>query len=536
MKQLQSTSAWILSLFLGSIAWQANAQNEIDILRYSYQESLGTARSMSMGGAFGALGADLACLSGNPAGIGMYRRGDAGISTGLASQKTKVNIAGQFGNANQLSGSTTNLGIALSYPSVNPDWPVTTLAVTNTRRANYNERVRIDDAPLDGTLLDVFLGEAMGANPDELYNLSPFTSSLAWETYLLNPHPNNNPTDYISEIPSGGAYATKIIERSGHLNETNIGLGSGFQERLYIGASIGIVSVEFDEKAIHNERPRIDSLELAEWESGFQERLYIGASIGIVSVEFDEKAIHNERPRIDSLELAEWEYQELLTVEGSGVNFKVGINLALTNWLRAGVAYHTRSRIGFTDEYSTKIRSDFKDGESFDSSSPFNRLEYVVLTPSRLIASGAFILGKMGIITADYERVDYGSGMLKPQALSGPDPYNFETENEAASQLYNLSHAARVGCEFRIQRNWRLRAGAGMETSPFSPAAEIDTDASRYTGSMGFGYRTNAWYASATYRRSWHDRDIYLYSPDLIEAGRLRKTHGMVVASLGFRM
>ena len=495
MKQRQSTSAWILSLFLGSIAWQANAQNEIDILRYSYQESLGTARSMSMGGAFGALGADLACLSGNPAGIGMYRRGDAGISTGLASQKTKVNIAGQFGNANQLSGSTTNLGIALSYPSVNPDWPVTTLAVTNTRRANYNERVRIDDAPLDGTLLDVFLGEAMGANPDELYNLSPFTSSLAWETYLLNPHPNNNPTDYISEIPSGGAYATKIVERSGHLNETNIGLGSGFQERLYIGASIGIVSVEFD-----------------------------------------EKAIHNERPRIDSLELAEWEYQELLTVEGSGVNFKVGINLALTNWLRAGVAYHTRSRIGFTDEYSTKIRSDFKDGESFDSSSPFNRLEYVVLTPSRLIASGAFILGKMGIITADYERVDYGSGMLKPQALSGPDPYNFETENEAASQLYNLSHAARVGCEFRIQRNWRLRAGAGMETSPFSPAAEIDTDASRYTGSMGFGYRTNAWYASATYRRSWHDRDIYLYSPDLIEAGRLRKTHGMVVASLGFRM
>ena len=495
MKQLQSTSAWILSLFLGSIAWQANAQNEIDILRYSYQESLGTARSMSMGGAFGALGADLACLSGNPAGIGMYRRGDAGISTGLASQKTKVNIASQFGNANQLSGSTTNLGIALSYPSVNPDWPVTTLAVTNTRRANYNERVRIDDAPLDGTLLDVFLGEAMGANPDELYNLSPFTSSLAWETYLLNPHPNNNPTDYISEIPSGGAYATKIVERSGHLNETNIGLGSGFQERLYIGASIGIVSVEFD-----------------------------------------EKAIHNERPRIDSLELAEWEYQELLTVEGSGVNFKVGINMALTNWLRAGVAYHTRSRIGFTDEYSTKIRSDFKDGESFDSSSPFNRLEYVVLTPSRLIASGAFILGKMGIITADYERVDYGSGMLKPQALSGPDPYNFETENEAASQLYNLSHAARVGCEFRIQRNWRLRAGAGMETSPFSPAAEIDTDASRYTGSMGFGYRTNAWYASATYRRSWHDRDIYLYSPDLIEAGRLRKTHGMVVASLGFRM
>ena len=98
-------------------------QNEIDILRYSYQEALGSTRTMAMGGAFGALGADLASLNSNPAGIGMYRRGDAGLTTGFASKKSKININGQIGNANQLAGSTTNLGIALSYPSVNPDWP-----------------------------------------------------------------------------------------------------------------------------------------------------------------------------------------------------------------------------------------------------------------------------------------------------------------------------------------------------------------------------------------------------------------------------
>ncbi len=495
MKRLHAFTARIALLLLGSMASQASGQNEIDILRYSYQEALGTTRTMSMGGAYGALGADLACLSGNPAGIGMYRRGDAGITTGFASRKAKVNIAGQFGNANQLAGSTTNLGIALSYPSVNPDWPVTTLAVTNTRRANYNEQIRVDDAPLDASLLDAFVGEAIGSFPDELYDNSPFTSNLAWETYLINPHPNNDPTDYISEIPSGGAYATKIIERTGRLNETNIGLGSGFQERLYIGASIGIVSVEFE-----------------------------------------ETAIHKERPRIDSLELVEWEFQEGLAVEGSGVNFKAGINLAVTQWLRAGIAYHTRSRIGFTDEYSTTIRSQFNTGESYDYRSPYNRLEYVIFTPSRLIASGAFILGKMGIVTADYERVNYSKGSLKAQSLSGPDTYDFASENAAALELYTVSHAARVGCEFRVQRNWRLRAGAGMETSPFSPAAEIAADASRYTGSMGFGYRTQAWYASATYRRSWSDRDIYLFSPDVIDAGRLRQTHGMVVASIGFRM
>ena len=58
-------------------------QNEVDIFRYSFTESLGSARTMGMGGAFGALGADLACLTGNPAGIGLYRRGDASLTNGF---------------------------------------------------------------------------------------------------------------------------------------------------------------------------------------------------------------------------------------------------------------------------------------------------------------------------------------------------------------------------------------------------------------------------------------------------------------------
>ena len=99
----------IATLLLGEGLW---SQNEQDVFRYSYQEALGSARTMGMGGAFGALGADLACLTGNPAGLGMYRRGDVGLTTGFASQKTKINLAGQFGRTSKLSGSTTNLGIA----------------------------------------------------------------------------------------------------------------------------------------------------------------------------------------------------------------------------------------------------------------------------------------------------------------------------------------------------------------------------------------------------------------------------------------
>jgi hypothetical protein len=201
-----------------------------------------------------------------------------------------------------------------------------------------------------------------------------------------------------------------------------------------------------------------------------------------------------------------------------------------------GLAYHTRTRIAFTDEYSTNMRSNLKSGDSYDYNSPLNRLEYVIYSPSRTMASLAFIMGKYGVISADYERVNYGTGSLRPTALSGPGAYDFASENETLASLYGLSHCARVGAEFRIQRAWRLRAGAGLETSPYLPAADVQTDSKRYTGSVGFGYRTEKWYASSTYRRSWFERDIYLFDPGLLDAGRMGQSHGMLVAAVGFRL
>jgi hypothetical protein len=182
------------------------------------------------------------------------------------------------------------------------------------------------------------------------------------------------------------------------------------------------------------------------------------------------------------------------------------------------------------------MRSELKSGESFDYNSPLNRLEYVIYTPSRALASLAFIMGKYGVISADYERINYGSGSLRPTALSGPDAYDFESENETLASLYGLAHSARVGAEFRIERAWRLRAGAGLETSPYQPAADIQTNSKRYTASLGFGYRADKWYTSATYRRAWFERDIYLFDPGLLDAGRMSQSHGMVVGAVGFRL
>ena len=70
-------------LALGTLAilpLTLSAQSPVDAYNLSQTELRGTARFMSMGGAFTALGGDLSTLNQNPAGIGIYRSSEVGLT------------------------------------------------------------------------------------------------------------------------------------------------------------------------------------------------------------------------------------------------------------------------------------------------------------------------------------------------------------------------------------------------------------------------------------------------------------------------
>ena len=64
------------------------AQNEIDALRYSYNQYGGTARFVAMGGAFNALGGDFSAVGINPAGIGIYKKSEFTFTPGFYTTRT----------------------------------------------------------------------------------------------------------------------------------------------------------------------------------------------------------------------------------------------------------------------------------------------------------------------------------------------------------------------------------------------------------------------------------------------------------------
>ena len=95
------------------VAWSSsvNAQTPGDLLKLSqYDYSLSTARSAAMGGAFVSLGADLASISINPAGLGMYRGSEVGISLSVLSTDISSDYLKRTGNASKTKFAPNNIG------------------------------------------------------------------------------------------------------------------------------------------------------------------------------------------------------------------------------------------------------------------------------------------------------------------------------------------------------------------------------------------------------------------------------------------
>ena len=112
-----------------AISSTLNAQNEVDALRYSTQNNLGTARFSAMGSAFGSLGGEFSALSLNPAGIGMYQFSEFTFTPTFNLNSTKS----YFNGTNTADFNTTleigNLGLVFTIPNSDTDWKRVNIAI-----------------------------------------------------------------------------------------------------------------------------------------------------------------------------------------------------------------------------------------------------------------------------------------------------------------------------------------------------------------------------------------------------------------------
>ena len=115
------------------------AQTEADALRYAEILPTGTARYTAMGGAFSALGGDLSTMATNPAGIGVYRKSDFGITLGWASNKVSSDYFGKKNTVSEMDLGVSNLGFVVTNTEANNSaWKYINWGFAYNRIADFN--------------------------------------------------------------------------------------------------------------------------------------------------------------------------------------------------------------------------------------------------------------------------------------------------------------------------------------------------------------------------------------------------------------
>ncbi|WP_162427973.1 OmpP1/FadL family transporter [Pontibacter pudoricolor] len=482
MNKLFSAS---LALLLG---WSgtALAQNEEDALRYTRLGLQGSARIQGIGGAQTALGADISTISVNPAGLGMFRRSEANLSLGFTNNSTNSLFAGRNTPDNRSTINIPQAGVVFSNrkdDNESGDWRGSTFGISMSRINNFNNRSSYNGTVQPpNTIVDYFAEQAIlngrtEADLDNEYDRG-ITSleGLAYGAFLINFEDiyGNTVLDANPLFSEGDIDQIEELERRGSQNQIDLAFGTSFRDKVYLGASIGIVSSKFTQERIFRE-------------SGyFIERL---------------RKIDEETDEIVSDGTYNLELRDEFTTEGAGVNLKIGVIVRPIDALRFGLSIQTPTAYTLNETYTRSLYSTIDTDFGKDNYSAVElpgEFSYNLTTPFRANGGVAVFLGKYGFITADAEFVDYSNMRFSEDEDGGGFGSYFSGVNSRINDTYKSAMNYRIGAEGRYEV-FRLRAGYAISESPYKNSS---FDAKINTFTLGAGVRLQNYYADIAYARS----------------------------------
>jgi len=530
----------------------ASAQSAVDAYSLSRNDFKGTARFMSMGGAFGALGGDISTLNQNPGGIGIYRSNDVGITLDLALQHSSTNTGGLKMTDNQTKFHVNNFGYIGAINTGSDVIPFLNFGASYTRANSFDRRFRGRNGNLQGSFSNFIAGATSGEGSyagwsqadltqiDNDYNpytdsWAPWMSILAYNAYLINPQPGTpESANKYQGLWQGGTSGNSemVYEEKGYVDEYNISFGGNVMNTLYWGLGFGITDINytansfFDEELSHASIPNYEATGVVNGDA------YYG---------------------LDS-----WKH-----ITGTGFNFKLGVIVKPINELRLGLAVHTPTYYNLTQQSWARVDYNYSSG--YNSSAETNdgwnyQIDWKLRTPWRLIVSVAGVLGGRAIISADYEYRPYQNMAIR-DADGNPFTYSGSSTDFLKGDIesyYQSSNILRVGAEYRLTPAWSVRAGVNYESSPStsyarSAQADIFTEGPQDCGTMpsytmdkattyltcGLGYRYQSFYIDAAYVYKNQKAEYRPYTPNdytaTPAATEVTDSNSQIVLSMGFR-
>lgn len=476
-------------------------------------ELYGTSRYVGMGGAMGALGADLSCMTSNPAGIGLYRRSDFGFTAGAQWNSEKV------ADVKNARGTFDQLGGVLALRTEADKMPFFNLGFNFQKKLNFGGAFIADNANLKGLSQMDQMAELASDGYGTDYNLAGAATYYDFLTPVYQTDAEGNVVVDEKGKPVIGRYYNKFGGQKGFfthsqwggLNAFDVNISGNINDRVYFGFGVGFESLKYRAESDY-----------------FEQNDYV-----------------NE----DTRELVKGDYSlyNNYQIDGWGMNMKFGVIVRPFEErpFRFGVALETPSWYQLTSSTLNQL-TDEVTGEKFQAnknSLDESYLEYAMHSPVKGRLSLASTVGNYLAWDVDYEFANYGKmGMGYPRDVDyfGASLYNNEPDkamNGQTKQSLKFQHTLRAGVEYKPTSSVALRIGYNFTSSPYKDNVKfdqysLDSYAMDYlthtnymkvgaanTLTLGLGWKHKAFYVDLAYKARAQKADFYPFDCSFTDAG-----------------
>ena len=438
-----------LFTILGTIlaANAAFAQGPADALMLAQNRYEGTARTMAMGNAFTALGGDLGAIAVNPASTGVYRCSEFSFSPAFITSKGQTDFNYSTASDKDTRFAVSNVGFVTTAEtgrtsgilSYNFGFALNRInSFNNTIYANgVNSKASILGSIASGLNgLDYSWLEKTDSYEPYNNNSIPWDAILAYDCWLVSPEENSSNT-YIGSTENYAKDGT--IGVAGKLNQE-------FFSQTYGGAN----EITFNFAANANDN------------------FYFGANLNLIAVDYVVNDYYSEFALVpgdfdDAFMKMEKSYSQ--NTSGAGFNAKFGAIYTPIAGLRLGATFTTPTWYSLTDSWNRRMTSEFTNGNYYSQSSPYRSYDYEITTPMRWSLGAAYTFGGLGLVSVDYEGVNYG-------AMHMADYYGSQAEfadaNRQIRNGFGYASVIRAGAEFWLNSRVALRGGYNHYSTPGS--------------------------------------------------------------------
>ena len=489
------------------------AQNIYQLESFSNIDLNGTARYVGMGGAMNALGADMSVMSSNPAGIGLYRKSDASITLGVATQED----AQKFFSKSKSHVSFDQAGFVYALPMGDEGATQFFNFGLNYRKSkDFNTLLNtgMSFEGLEGGMSQIWQMADMSAYWGEPKKASPL-ANMGYETFLFE-------EDNVYNASANGYHKAQW----GSLQNFDVSMGFNFNDRWYLGLAVGLYNVDKQSYSSYTET----------LVGCNQQGYYYGGDC---------------------------ELTNRTTLSGTGVDFKAGLIVRPIedNPFRIGFSFTTPTYYSLTSRISSSISSQLTDVNDMNRVNSYQYgynidYDYNLYTPWRFNFSLGSTFFNQLAIGAEYEYADYSCAKISYDNGYwdewGSDADDDDAIKQEADKYLKGVSTFKIGAEWYVDPKLAIRLGYNYVSSPMDKNAfynqYINSASLDYATStaymnpgainritVGMGTNFGNFYADIAYMFQKQKADFYAFDNIDLPATSIKLNRSKVMITLGYR-